>query len=160
MTRGGAAFGKPPKPEPPTLVERVKGLRNKPKTLALLAVVVVLLGFAWMNRATETWITVAPTEMSLAVAASQQLTVALKRKPPFLWRGAARSIAGTIQLISFPTAVDVAPTTVVTTEAAPEALMKVTGLRAGVEELDLAASNRPADQRSWRTGSVRVTVTR
>ena len=31
---------------------------------------------------------------------------------------------------------------------------------AGVEELDLAASNRPADQRSWRTGAVRVTVTR
>ncbi len=158
MTRGGAAFGKPPKPEPPGLLDRVKALRHKPKTLALLAVVVVLAGIAWMNRGTETWITVAPTEMSVSVGASQQLTVALKYKPRFLWRRSARSIAGTVQLISFPSAVDVAPTTVVTTEAAPEAVMKVTGLKAGVEELDLAASNRPADQRSWRTTSVRVVV--
>jgi hypothetical protein len=160
MTRGGAAFGRPPKPEPPTLVERVKALRHRPRRLALLALLVVLLGFAWVNRASETWITAAPLEMSLAVGASQELTVALKYKPPFLWRGTARSIAGTIQLISFPTAVDVAPTTVVSTDAQPEAVMKVTGLRAGMEELDLAASNRPADQRSWRTGSIRVTVAR
>lgn len=160
MTRGGAAFGKPAKPEPPTLLERLQALRRSPKKLTLLAVAVVLAGFAWINRASETWITAAPVEMSVAVGASQELTVALKYKPPFLWRGTARSIAGTIQLISFPSAVDVAPTTVVTTEAQPEAVMKVTGLRAGVEELDLAASNRPADQRSWRTGSVRVVVAR
>lgn len=160
MTRGGAAFGKQAKPEPPTLLERLQALRHQPKKLALWAVVVILLGFAWINRASETWITAGPAEMNLKVGASQQITVALKYKAPFLWRGTAWSTAGTIQLISFPQAVDVAPTTVVTTKATPEANLKVTGLKAGTEELDFAASNRPSEQRSWRTGSVRVVVTR
>lgn len=146
MTRGGAAFGKPPKPEPPTLVERVQAPRYKPKTLALVAVLVVLLGFAWMNRASETWITATPLEISLAVGASQELTVALKYKPPFPWRGTARSIPDTIQLISFPSAVDLAPTTVATTEAQPQAVLKVTGLRAGTEELDFLAYSWPSPQ--------------
>jgi hypothetical protein len=141
-------------------VDRLKALRRKPKTLAALAVVVVLAGVAWANRGTETWITVAPAEMGVAVGASQQLTVALKYKPRFRTRGSARSIAGTIQLISFPSAVDVAPTSVVTSAQAPEAVLQVTGLREGREELILAASNRPADQRSWQTTSAVVVVTR
>jgi len=160
MTRGGAAFGKAAKPEPPDLADRLKALGRSRKVLALLVVVAILAGVAWVNGGAETWITVAPAEMSVSVGSSQQLTVALKRKPPFLWRRAARSIPGTIQLISFPSAVDVAPTTVVTTEASPEAVMKVTGLKAGTEELDLAASNTPADHRSWRTEAIRVTVRR
>lgn len=160
MTRGGAAFGKAAKPEPPGLADRLKALGRSRKLLALLGVVAILAGMAWVNGGEETWITVAPAEMSVSVGSSQRLTVALKRKPAFLWRRAARSIAGTIQLISFPTAVDVTPTTVVTTEAAPEAVMKVSGLRAGTEELDFAASNRPADRRSWRTEAIQVVVTR
>jgi hypothetical protein len=160
MTRGGAAFGKPPKPKPLTLADRFERLRHQPAKLAGLAVLVVLAGYAWVNRGTEAWITAAPTEMRLAVGASQELTVAFKYKPRFLIRRFARSTAGTIQLISFPTAVDVAPTSVVTTGAAPEAKLKVTGLREGGEELNLAASNRPTDGRSWQTTSVRVVVTR
>ena len=160
MTKGGTVFGKPAKPKPPGLVDRLRALRHRPKTLAALAVVLLAAGWAWANRGAETWITAAPAEISVAVGASQELTVALMYKPRFRLRRNARSIAGTIQLISFPQAVDVTPTTVVTTEASPQAVMKVTGVRAGGEELDLAASNRPADQRSWRTGSVRVVVTR
>ena len=160
MTKGGSAFGKPAKPEPPALVDRLKALRQKPRTLAALGVVVVLAGLAWANRGAEAWITVAPTQMQLAVGASQQVTVALKYKPRFRWRRSARSVAGTIQLISFPSAVDVAPTSVVTSAETPEAVLKVTGLREGREELILAASNRPADQRSWQTTSAVVVVTR
>lgn len=164
MTRGGTAHGKPEPPKPPGMADRFKALRKKPKTVAALVVVVgavvVLGGLAWANRAAETWITVAPTEMGITVGASQQVSVALKYKPPFRGRGSARSIAGTIQLISFPTAVDVAPTTVVTSTNAPEAMLKVTGLRPGQEELVLAASNTPTDQRSWQTTSVIVVVTR
>lgn len=163
MTRGGTAAGKPAEPAPPGLADRIKALRNKPKTVAVSVVVagivVVMGGLAWGNRAAETWITVAPAEVQLSVGASQSLSVAFKYKPRFRGRGSARSIAGTIQLISFPAAVDVAPTTVVTTEAVPEAVLKVTGLRAGGEELILAASNTPTDQRSWQTISVRVRVT-
>jgi hypothetical protein len=160
MTKGGTAFGKPPKPKPPTLAERLNRLRHQPAKLAGLAVLGVVAGYAWFNRGTEAWITVAPTQMQLAVGASQELTVALKYKPRFLLRRNARSIAGTIQLISFPAAVDVAPTSVVTTGDAPEAKLKVTALREGGEELILAASNRPSDERSWQTTSVRVRVTR
>ena len=160
MTRGGTAYGKPPEPEPLGMGDRLKALRHRPKTLAALAVVVVLGAWAWANRGTETWITVAPSDMSVAVGASQPLTVALKAKPRFRGKGSARSIAGTIQLISFPSAVDVAPTTLVTSGDAPEATLKVTGLREGQEELILAASNTPSDQRSWQTASAKVVVTR
>jgi hypothetical protein len=157
---GGTAFGKPPKPRPPTLAQRLQRLRHQPSKLAGLAVVVVLGGYAWMNRGTDSWITVAPAEMRLAVGASQELTVAFTYKPRFLMRFMARPAAGTIQLISFPSAVDVAPTTIVTTGDAPQAKLKVTGLREGGEELILAASNRPTDERSWQTTSVRVVVGR
>lgn len=159
MTRGGAAYGKAAKPEPPGLADRLKALGRSRKVRVLLVVVVILAGMAWVNGGEDTWITVAPApEMSVAVGSSQTVRVALKRKPPLLWRGAARSIPGTIQLISFPSAVDVVPTTVVTTQASPEAVMKVTGLKAGTEELDFAASNTPADRRSWRTEAIRVVV--
>ena len=160
MTRGGAAYGKAAKPEPPTLLERLQALRHQPKKLIRLGVLVVLAGFLWTNRASRTWIVAGPTEMRLTVGASQELRVALKYKPPFLCCGIAWSTPGTIQLISFPSAVEVTPTTVVTTGDQREAVLKVTGKRAGVEDLDLAASHRPTDQRSWRTGGVRVTVTR
>ncbi|MBI2535460.1 MAG: hypothetical protein HYW06_00465 [Gemmatimonadetes bacterium] len=160
MTRGGTAFGKPAQPEPPGLADRLKALRHKPKTLAALALVAVLGALAWATREPETWITVNPTEIRIAVGASQQLSVALTYKPRFRFRRSARSIAGTVQLISFPSAVDVAPTTMATSGSAPEATLKVTGLREGQEELILAASNTPTDQRSWQTTSVRVVVTR
>lgn len=164
MTRGGTATGKPEPPAPLGLLDRLKALRQKPKTLAALVVVagavVVVGGLAWANRGAESWITVAPEEMRISVGASQQLSVALTYKPRFRGRGSARSIAGTVQLISFPTAVEVAPTTVVTSVNTPEAMLKVTGLREGQEELILAASNTPTDQRSWQTTSVKVVVTR
>ncbi len=164
MTRGGTGHGKPEPPKPPGVADRFKALRRKPKTVVALVVVVaavaVLGGLAWANRAAETWITVTPAEMQLPAGASQSLSVAFKYKPPFRGRGSARSIPGTIQLISFPEAVNVAPTTVVTSSNAPEAVLKVTGLREGQEELILAASNTPTDQRSWQTTSVKVVVTR
>lgn len=158
MTRGGTAAGKPPIPGRP-------GLLQQPKTRRRLAVagvvLVVVWAYAWITGGSEAWIVVTPpADMRLTVGESQQVTVALKYKPPLLPRVSARSIAGTIQLISFPQAVDVAPTTVVSTAASPEAVMKVTGLRPGTEELDFAASNRPADQRSWQTTEIRVVVTR
>ncbi len=135
--------------------------RRRTVGLVIVAgIVAVLGGLAWGNRAAETWITVAPAEMRIPVGASQSLSVAFKYKAPFRGRGSARSIAGTVQLISFPTAVDVAPTTVVTSGDAPETVLKVTGLREGREELVLAASNTPTDQRSWQTTSVIVVVTR
>jgi hypothetical protein len=160
MTRGGTVYGKTPKPEPPGLVDRLKALRNKPKTLAGLLVLLVLLGWAWGNRESDGWVTVAPAEMRLAVGASQDIRVAYKFKWPFLWRGSARSAGATIQLISFPSGVEVAPTTTVTTGDAPEAVFKVTGLRESREELIFGGSNRPSDQRTWRTMSAVVVVTR
>jgi hypothetical protein len=163
MTGRGAA---PPQPEPPapdSVLDRIKALRHQPKRAAMLAVaalvVLVLLGWAWANRGAETWITVAPTSMHVAVGQSQQLTVSLMYKPHFRGRGAAHPIAGTIQLISFPEAVDVTPTTIVTTREAPQASLKVTALHQGREELVLAATNQPAEARSWQTTSLQVVVT-
>jgi hypothetical protein len=115
---------------------------------------------AWANAASETWITAAPTQMELSVGTTQPLSVALKYKPHFLGRGSARSIAGTIQLISFPSAVKVAPTTIATSSSAPEATLQVTGLKPGTEELILAASNKPGDASTWQTMSVTVVVKR
>ncbi len=164
MTGGRAAPRKPQPPAPGGLVERIKALRNQPKRAGLLGaaalVVLVLLGVAWANRAAATWVVVSPTDMHVTVGQSQQLTVSLMYKPHFRSRGSARPIAGTIQLISFPEAVDVAPTTVVTTSSAPQASFKVTAVRAGREELVLAGSNRPADERSWQTTAMQVVVTR
>jgi hypothetical protein len=164
MTGGRAA---PRKPEPPalrTLVDRLKALRHQPRRAALLGtvalVVLVLLGWAWANRGSETWVTVAPTGMHLTVGQSQQLTVSLMYKPHFRSRGGAHPIAGTIQLISFPEAVDVAPTTIATTRDIPQASLKVTGLHEGKEELVLAASNRPTEERTWQTTSLQVVVSR
>jgi hypothetical protein len=164
MTGGRAAPRKPAPPAPGGVVEKIKALQQNPKRAALygaatLAVVIVL-GFAWANRAAENWVTVAPAEMRLAVGQSQQLTVALMHKPHFLWRGTAHPVAGTIQLISFPEAVDVAPTTIVTTGDAPQASLKVTALHQGQEELILAGSNRPKESRSWQTTSMKVVVSR
>ena len=164
MTGGGATPHKPAPPAPGWLAQRIKALRARPQRAALLGValllVLILLGIAWSNRAAETWITVAPGDMRLAVGQSQQLTVSLMYKPHFLFRSSAHPIAGTIQLISFPEAVDVAPTTIVTTQSTPQASLKVTGLRAGKEELVLAASNHPKQERSWQTTSMQVVVTR
>jgi hypothetical protein len=164
MTGGRAAPRKPQPPAPGGLVEQIKALRNDPRRATLYGagalVLLVLLGYAWTNRAAETWVTVAPTEMHLAVGQSQPLTVSFMHKPHFLWRGTAHPIAGTIQLISFPEAVDVAPTTIVTTRDTPQANLKVTGLHAGTEELILAGSNRPTESRSWQTTSMQVVVTR
>lgn len=159
---GGSAVGAPP--PPPGLVDRLQELRRKPKLAAFYLVVAVaalaLLGWAWANRGVETWIVVAPTDMQVAVGGSQEISVALKYKPRFRGRGSARSVASTVQVISFPTAVDIEPTKVETSAAAPEVKLKVTGLRPGREELVVAASNRPADQRSWQLTSVMVVVTR
>jgi hypothetical protein len=163
MTSGGAAPHKSEPPAPGSLVDRIKALRNEPRRAALLGaaalVVLVLLGWAWANRGAETWVAVTPTSMRMAVGQSQQLTVSLMYKPHFRGRGGAHPIAGTIQLISFPEAVDVTPTTIVTTRGTPQASFKVTGLRQGREELVLAASNRPKEERSWQTTSMQVVVT-
>ncbi len=135
--------------------------RRRLITLAIVAVVVLVVGgWLWANSSVERWVEVSQTDMRLAVGASQQLTVALKYKPRFRTRGGARSVAGTIQLISFPSSLDVTPTSVVTSAAAPEAVVKVTALKAGEEELVFAASNTPAEQRSWETTSTRVVVTK
>lgn len=164
MTGGRAAPRKPAPGAPGDLAEKLKALQNDPKRAARLGaaalVVLIVLGFAWVNRASENWVIVAPTAMRLGVGQSQQLTVSLMHKPPFLWRGTAHPIAGTIQLISFPEAVDVAPTTIATTREAPQASLKVTGLRQGQEELVLAGSNRPTESRSWQTTSMKVVVSR
>lgn len=163
MTGRGAAPPQPGPPAPDSVLDRIKALRNEPKRAALLAaatlVVLVLLAIAWSNRASETWVTVAPTDMRLTVGKSQQLTVSLMYKPHFFFRGSAHPIAGTIQLISFPEAVDVTPTTIVTTRDTPQASLKVTALHQGSEELVLAASNQPAAARSWQTTSLQVVVT-
>ena len=164
MTGGRAAPRKPAPPAAGGLAEKIAALRNDPKRATRLGaaalVVLIVLGFAWANRAAEDWVIVQPTGMRLAVGQSQQLTVSLMHKPHFLWRGTAHPIAGTIQLISFPEAVDVAPTTIVTTRETPQASLKVTGLRPGQEELILAGSNRPKESRSWQTTSMKVIVTR
>lgn len=163
MTARGAAPHKPGPPASDGVLERIKALRHQPKRAAMLAiaalVVLVLLGWAWANRGAETWITVAPTSMRVAVGQSQQLTVSLMYKPHFRGRGAAHPIAGTIQLISFPEAVDVTPTTIVTTRDTPQASFKVRALHQGREELVLAGSNRPSEARSWQTSSLQVVVT-
>jgi hypothetical protein len=141
---------------------RLNVVPNKPpfkptRTHIGLAVAgVLVLGFAWWNRKSETWVDVSATQMSLTVGASQQLVATLKHKLPFV--PVTRSIGATIQLISFPTGVDVAPTTLVTTNESPEASLKVTGLKAGQEELIIAGSNRPTDEQSWHTVAVRVVV--
>jgi hypothetical protein len=127
--------------------------------LVVVAVVLALLGWAWTNRSGETWIVVAPTDMQLKVGGSQEISVALKYKPPLRGRGSARSVATTVQVVSFPTAVDISPTKVETTAAAPEVKLTVKGLHPGREELVVAASNRPTDQRSWQLTSVMVVVT-
>jgi hypothetical protein len=64
-----------------------------------------------------------------------------------------------VQVVSFPTSVDIAPTKVETTAEAPEVKLTVKGLRPGREELVVAASNRPTDQESWQLTSVMVVVT-
>jgi hypothetical protein len=139
------------------LPERVRALRHRPKTVAAAVVVLALGAYAWGNRKSETWVQVSPGEMNLAVGASQPLAVAIRYKPPLI--GRTRSIAGTIQLISFPVGVDVVPTSLVTSGDAPEAVLRVTGLRPGDEELIVAGSNRPSDERSWLTAAVQVVVT-
>jgi hypothetical protein len=148
---GGTAGGKPQSTPRP---------KGRAKLIVAAAAIVVLGGYAWLTRGAEAWIEVAPLEMRLSVGASQGITVALKYKPPFRLRTSARSIAGTVQLISFPTAVDVTPTSIVTTGAEPETTLRVTGLKPGQEELVVAASNTPADMKSWQTTSVMVIVTR
>ncbi len=157
------AVAKPAQPPPAGFWDRVQALRHQPVRatfyLAVAAAVLVLAGWAWANRASETWIVVAPTDMRMAVGGSQEISVALKYKPPFRGRGSARSVAASVQVISFPTAVDIAPTKVETTAAAPEVKLTVKGLHPGQEELVVAASNRPTDQRSWQLTSVMVVVT-
>lgn len=164
MTGTGPARRAPRPAAAPGLADRIKALRTQPGRAALLGaaalVVLVLLGIAWSNRAAETWVTVTPADMQVAVGQSQQLTVSLMYKPHFLFRRSAHPIAGTIQLISFPEAVDVAPTTIATTTSAPQASLKVTGLREGKEELVLAGSDRPKEERSWRTTAMQVVVSR
>lgn len=144
------------------LVDRLKALRNKPKAagaaVVAVGVAVVLVGSVWRNRSPEIWVELTPAEMRLAVGASETLSVALKSRPRFRSRSRARSIAGTLQLISFPAAVDVAPTFLVTSGDTPEAVLRVTGLRPGVEELIMAGSNTPAEERSWQMASMRVVV--
>lgn len=120
--------------------------------------VLVVLGILWGNRSVETWLEVEPAEMRLTAGASQSVAVTLMRKPRFRSRGSAAPSQGTIQLISFPRAVDVAPTTLVTTDATPRAQLKVTGLRAGEEELIFAGSSTPSVEASWQTLSMRVVV--
>jgi hypothetical protein len=163
MTGGGAAPRKAGPITPEKLARRIATLRAHPRRAAMLAAALVavlaLLGWAWANRGAETWVAVTPTSMRMAAGQSQQLTVSLMYKPHFRGRGAAHPIAGTIQLISFPEAVDVAPTTIVTTRGTPQASLKVTALHQGREELVLAASNRPAEERSWQTTSLQVVVT-
>jgi hypothetical protein len=97
--------------------------------------------------------------MQVKVGGSQEISVALKYKPRFRGRGSARSVAATVQVVSFPTAVDIAPTKVETSATAPEVKLKVKGLHPGREELVVAASNRPAEERSWQLTSVIVVVT-
>ena len=147
---------------PKRLDGTMKALRHRPKLLALVlavsAAVAVLGGLAWANRAPETWVGVSPDALRLPVGASQQLSVSLQYKPRFRGRGGARPIAGTIQLISFPTAVEVNPKSLATSRETPLAALTVTGLRAGEEELIIAASNTPAQERSWRTVAVQVVV--
>jgi hypothetical protein len=121
-------------------------------------VVVVLVGMAWSNRSSETWVEVSAQDMRLAVGASGQLSAAFQYKAPFLWHSAARPIAATIQLISFPEAVDVTPTTQVTSDGAPTAVLTVRGLKPGTEELVIAGSDTPRGAESWRTTSLKVFV--
>ena len=144
------------------LQQRIAALKANPKRAAVVMggglLVVVGLGILWQNRLVETWLEVEPVEMQLSAGGSQAVVVSLMRKPRFRFRGAAAPSRGTIQLISFPRAVDVTPTTLVTTAAAPTAALKVTGLQAGVEELIFAGSDTPTVERSWQTLSMRVVV--
>lgn len=148
------------------MIERLKkevtALRANPKRAVVVlgggVLVVAGLSVLWRNRSVETWLEVQPVELQLSVGASQPVSVSLMRKPRFRGRGGAESSQGTFQLISFPRAVDVAPTTLVTTGASPRAELKVTGLRAGEEELIFAGSDTPTDEPSWRTLSMRVVV--
>ncbi len=144
------------------LEEKLTALRSNPRRLAKVAVVVgfvvVLGGMAWWNRSSETWVEISPTDIRVAVGASQQMSAAFKYKPRFWWRSAARPIPATIQLISFPEAVDVTPTTQVTSGAAPTAALTLRGVRAGREELVIAGSNTPTEARSWQTASVTVLI--
>ena len=140
----------------------IERLKKDPKRAVVLlgggVVVLVGLGILWGNRSVETWLEVEPADMQLSAGASQPISVSLMRKPRFRGRGGAAPSRGTIQLISFPRAVDVAPTTLVTTDASPRAALKVTGLRAGEEELIFAGSSTPTVEPSWRTLSMRVVV--
>lgn len=144
------------------LKQQLTALRANPKRTALLAggglLVVLGLGMLWQNRSVETWLEVEPVELEVSPGASQSIAVSLMRKPRFLGRGSAAPSPGTIQLISFPRAVDVKPTTLVTTAASPRAELQVTGVRFGEEELVFAGSDRPTVERSWQTLSMRVVV--
>lgn len=122
--------------------------------------VVVLLagaGWAWAYGVPETWVEISRVR-PLTVGDPQQVSVALRYRPPFLVPSQARSIPGTIQLISFGQRVEVTPTTLVTTARAPSAVFTVTGKSAGLDELIFAGSDSPKDSRSWRTMSTKVSV--
>lgn len=142
-------------------LHRVAALRSKPKRVAAaigLFVLTVALGqWAWRYHAPEIWVDVSP-RVRVAIDAPQRVSVTLKYRPRFLGSGQARSIAGTIQLLSFPQSVVVAPTTIVTSDSAPEAVFTVRGLRVGAETLDFAGSNTPTEASSWRTASTRAVV--
>ena len=117
----------------------------------------LLVRFAWVSGAPATWLEVSP-DMQLGVGASQPVKVALKYRPRFRRQADARAIAAKIQLLSFPEAVVVAPTTIETTAAAPEAVFTVRGLRGGTEELAFAGSEDPPDPASWRVNSMKAAV--
>jgi hypothetical protein len=121
------------------------------------AIFLVVIGWSSRYGFPETWIEISPvTRMNLGEP--QQLSVALKYRPPFLVASQARPIAGTIQLISFGERVEVAPTTLVTTGQSPTATFTVTGKKIGVEELIFAGSDSPKEASSWRTMSTKAVV--
>lgn len=157
----------PKRPAPPAgTVDRLKHevavLKGNPRRAARVlgrgALLLVALGYLWRTRSVETWLEIEPTELQVSPGATQTLTVSLMRKPRFLVRASAGPSEGTIQLISFPRAVDVTPTTVVTTEGSPRAALQVRGVRFGEEELVFAGSHTPSVEASWQTLAMRVMV--
>jgi hypothetical protein len=129
--------------------------------LLVIGVVLVLAGAGWASRygSPETWLQISPVPR-LTMGVPQQVSVVLEYRPRFLVPSLARPIPGTIQLISFGERVEVKPTTLVTTQAAPTAAFTVTGKHPGVEELVFAGSESPKVASTWRTMSTKTVVTK
>ena len=157
--------GKSSVKDPDTFAERlekkVKNWRRHPwRTGFRAALALVILGLAcqaWGYRSSETWI-VAPETVRLSVGATATVSATLHRKPPFLWRDAARAIPARIELIGTGDGIEVTPGCVVTTAAQPAATFTLTGKRLGRQELVYSASQSPTVPSTWRTASLRAVV--